>query len=267
MENIKAKNLIASIFAMLKYKKWVLGTALGILGGIPYFLALQISGITLVQPLLNFGFIVMVYYANKWFNEKLDRSAIIGIIILIIMPVLIAFGDVSNPIMPQSRTSVYIYIGIISIIIVLSFLFAKKFPLLWAVGCGLSFSLGALATQALSLPLDFSSFDALINSALHEWDFIIFSTIFNSIGMFVGQIGIQQNPASKYNPINQTLNNISSFLGGVIVFSQHVSNIIIYSAGFLLGIIGVVLIAKYDINKISIDNTNTPDANFKGSTE
>lgn len=64
----------------------------------------------------------------------------------------------------------------------------------------------------------------------------------------LGQIGLQKNIASQYNPINQTLNNISAFLGGIIIFSQTIQSPILYSIGFILGILGVFALAKYNVD-------------------
>ncbi|MHA1341621.1 MAG: DMT family transporter [Promethearchaeota archaeon] len=250
MEEIKGKNFLNSIISMFKNAKWLLGTIFGVLGGVPYFFALQIAGITIVQPVLNFGFIIMVYYAKKWFNENLDLSGKLGITLLIIMPLFITLGGVSEPNKSFSNINLIIYTSLLLIIALIFFIGTKKINILWAPTCGVCFSIGALYMQAFTLPINFENFDILFQTALSALWLAILSGIFNSLGMFLGQIGLQRNPASKYNPINQTINNIASFIGGIIVFSQSVSNIFIYSLGFLLGIIGVFLLGRYDIQNL-----------------
>lgn len=248
MDKIEAKNFVKSIFIMFKNKKWLLGTILSILGGLPYVIALNLGGITIVQPLINFGFIVMVIFANKRLGEKLDLSGKIGITLMIIMPLFIALGQVTEPIMYTDPLKMYIYTLVISCFALVCHVVARRIKIFWAPACGLWFSLGALYTQALIKSLDFSSISILISSALAAWFSILALSIFNFLGMFLGQIGLQKNVASQYNPINQTLNNISAFLGGIIIFSQTIQSPILYSIGFILGILGVFALAKYNVD-------------------
>jgi len=250
MEEIGKDNFFKSIIAMLKNGKWMLGAIFGVLGGVPYFFALQISGITIVQPILNFGFIIMVYFARKWFNEKLDAFGKIGITLLIIMPVFITLGGVSEPNKDFNNLVLIVFTTIITIISLIFFGGAKKINIFWAPACGLCFSIGALYMQAFTLMIDFNHLELLFDMILSAAWIIIISIIFNALATFLGQIGLQKNPASKYNPINQTINNIASFIGGIIIFSQVVSNPIVYSIGFLFGILGVFLLGKYDIKQL-----------------
>jgi uncharacterized membrane protein len=248
MEKIEAKNFIKSIFIMFKNKKWLLGTILSVIGGIPYIIALNLGGITIVQPLINFGFIVMVIFANKRLGEKLDIWGKIGIALMIIMPLFIAFGQVTEPIMYTEPSRMYLYTLVVAILALACHGIAKKIKIFWAPVCGLWFSLGALYTQALIKSLDFSGFDVLLESLFGAWISLIGVSVFNFLGMFLGQIGLQKNVASQYNPINQTLNNISAFLGGIIIFSQIIQSPIMYLIGFILGILGVFALAKYNVD-------------------
>lgn len=248
MDKIEAKNFIKSIIIMFKNKKWLLGTILSVLGGIPYVIALNLGGITIVQPLINFGFIVMVIFANKRLGERLDKLGKIGITLMIIMPLFIALGQVTEPVMYSDPLRIYIYTLVISVFALICHVIARKIKIFWAPACGLWFSLGALYTQALIKSLDFSNFNVLISSVFAAWFSIVALALFNFLGMFLGQIGLQKNIASQYNPINQTLNNISAFLGGIIIFSQVIQSPIMYSIGFILGILGVFALAKYNVD-------------------
>src|SRR4030043_2163364 len=76
MEEIKSGNLWKSIKTMLTNKRWFLGLLVNVAGGIFYIMALATpGGITIVQPLQNFGFIVLVIAAKRILGEELDTRA------------------------------------------------------------------------------------------------------------------------------------------------------------------------------------------------
>lgn len=246
MEHINAKNMMKSVGSMLRNKRWLFGAILGIIGGLPYFFALQIAGALVVQPLMNFGFIAMVIFANRVLHEKINTNAKIAIGMMIIMPLFITLGQVPLPVMYSDSTNIIIYTIIISIVCLILFILARKVPLLWAFGCGAAFGLAALLLQAFSLPLDFSSgLGSLIQQAIAGLPVVIPCILFNIIGVFVGQIGMQRNTASKYNPINGTTNSIVSFIGSIIIFNQFPDVPVFYFIGFGLGLIGVFILSKF----------------------
>ena len=59
-----------SFGSLMKSKIWLLGFSLGIAGGLPYFIAMSLIGVAIVQPLQGVGILVIVFFAVKWFNEK-----------------------------------------------------------------------------------------------------------------------------------------------------------------------------------------------------
>lgn len=244
---IEIKNLGSSIKAMFQSPRWLLGTLMGVFGGIPYFFALQLAGIIVVQPLLNFGFIAMVIAANRMLGESLDLKSKIAILLMMIMPVFIAFADVSEAVTLTDPADFLLLNLIYTITILITGLFGKKVPVLWAFTTGLCFSLGALNLQAVTLNIDFGQIDTLISQIFGVLHWAILSGLFNIVGTFLAQIGLQRNEASKFNPINQTLNNTGALLGGVVIFLQVPGSIPLYTIGFLMGAIGVAILGRYEI--------------------
>jgi hypothetical protein len=246
MEQINAKNMMKSFGSLLKNKRWLFGTVLGIIGGFPYFFALQIAGALVVQPLMNFGFIAMVIFANRVLHEKINTNAKIAIGMMIIMPLFITLGQVPLPVMYSDPSNIIIYTIVIGVVCLVLLLLARKIPILWAFGCGAAFGIAALLLQAWSLPLDFSSgLGSLIQQAIAGIPIIIPCIIFNIIGVFLGQIGMQRNTASKYNPINGTTNSIISFIGSIIIFNQFPDDPVYYFIGFGMGLVGVFILSKF----------------------
>ncbi|MDF1541461.1 MAG: DMT family transporter, partial [Candidatus Thorarchaeota archaeon] len=99
MEGIEAGEATKHTGALFRNKKWTLGFCMSIIGGLTYLLATQMAGIVIVQPLMNVGLIALVILSSRRLGEEIGPQAILGIILLILTPVFIAFGGVTEPVM------------------------------------------------------------------------------------------------------------------------------------------------------------------------
>ena len=79
---------------LIKSKIWLFGFILGILGGLPYFIALELIGVAIAQPLQGVGILVVAFFAVKWFKETLKTPEKIGVVLLLISPInsIVSFG-------------------------------------------------------------------------------------------------------------------------------------------------------------------------------
>jgi drug/metabolite transporter (DMT)-like permease len=252
MEEIKAKNLWASLKRMFTNKRWLSGFAVNILGGILYFVALDIAGVTIVQPLLNFGFIILAFLAHRLFGEKLDRKAILAIVLLVMMPVFITLSQVTPPLAMQSYGNVIWFSLACILLICLLYVISRKILIVWALTTGIAVGLTAAYTQWFTLVF-FQTLTKTSNLFTAAWNGIVplmLLLVGNIVGGFVfNQIGLQKNPASRFNPINGTTNVTLGILGGLLLFGQMITNWAFYGIGFAMGVIGVVLLSRYQLSK------------------
>ncbi len=144
MAEIKANNLWKSFKAMFTSKKWLLGMIIGTGGGIFYVLAIDIAGVTVVQPLLNFGYIVLAIMANRILGEKIDTRSKVAIALLIAMPAFIALGAVSKPQNITAYDTLIIYSIICIVLIGVFLLLSRKVPILWAFTTGTCLGIGGV---------------------------------------------------------------------------------------------------------------------------
>ena len=205
LEEIKGSNLGASLIRMFTNKHYLAGLIVSFIGGLIYAVALYIAGVTIVQPLLNFGFIVLVIMARRMLGEKLDLKAKFAIAILIIMPLFITLSQVSPPLAMQSESNMIWFTVICTIGIIILYLLSRKILILWAFMAGIAFGMSAVYTQWFIL---------IFGGYLNSWSnlFIglwlgiiplILLIIVNIVGNFVfNAIGLQKNPASRMNPID-----------------------------------------------------------------
>ncbi len=265
METITAKNTIQSFKIMLSDRKWLIGGLLGILGGIPYSIALEWVGVSILQPLMNFGFIALVWASQKYLKEELSTPAKTGIVIMILMPIFISLGQVSNTtvIITEIETlnNLYFYLGLLGVIAFFLTLFSYKFnaSVLLAIATGVFFAMGALGGQTAMAYIGAAGYQfpqeigPIIRNAFSHPDlrrmvlFFGISIIFNSLAGYFFQVGLQQDKASRFTPINQTLNIMATITGGILVFGQFVAQPVWYIVGLGCAIVGTFLLGKYQI--------------------
>ncbi|MFX1432717.1 MAG: hypothetical protein ACFFB1_03015, partial [Promethearchaeota archaeon] len=90
------RNLYNTFKEFSKNKSWLSGTLLGLIGMIPYAIAMGLVGIVVVQPLMSIGLLFFVISAVKMLNEKITYYEIIAIGILIVSPILITLAGITN---------------------------------------------------------------------------------------------------------------------------------------------------------------------------
>jgi len=273
MSEVSVGKLGSSLKMMFTNKKWVIGMLLGVIGGIPYFFAMMLVGAAVVQPLIAFGYIVLVIAAKKRLNENLNLSAKLAILLMIIMPIFIAFGNVSNAQTdftdPTAQISLLLFVIGCLIVVGICIIISKKKTIALAPVAGILFSLGAISLQGILSVIASAGYDLIpdvwlilknlfIDPDLLALFFMILgSIIFNSVAGFVIVIGLQKNAAAKFTPINQTINNMLTIVAGLTVFGQIVGEWTFYSIALILAIIGTIILSKYQLPPKSTEQTST----------
>lgn len=245
-----------SVLSLLKNRRWLLGFAVGCLGLLPYVAALRLVGVAVVQPLYGFGVIVLITVSRFMLHEKLHLAAKLALALLILMPVLIAFGDVSGVQYDITQHSTQVSLGIFMLTILLTggalIFFAKKHPICWAMASGTLFGAGAVFAQmAISyLTLDelrsAESFRAFIRNEdlLFSLAAVLIAVPLNVCADYFMQVGLQQKTASRFMPMAQTVNNTVAVAGGILIFGQRAAQWHFYLAGVILGLVGLFLLAS-----------------------
>ena len=235
---------------LITNKYWVWGFVVGCIGLIPYFIALDLVGVAVVQPLYGFGFIVLVFVSHRMLHERMHPGGWAGIGLLALMPLFIVQGDVSNVQANIAATSTHKSLLLFSLGIgVLAFLLslrAKKHATAWAFISGSLYGLAAVFMQSAT------SFFAL----LEHWGWnrnvalciaaALLATPANIFADYCLQIGLQRRNASRFMPISQTVNNTVAVLGGIVVFRQQVGHWGFYLSALALGAVGLFLLSVFE---------------------
>jgi drug/metabolite transporter (DMT)-like permease len=244
MEEIDAKNPLKQTRKLFSKPRWVAGFGMALIGGLTYMLATQLAGIVVIQPLMNVGLIALVFFSTRRLGEKVDMPAAIGIVLMILTPVFIAFGGVTEPMMFTDYTGILLFSATMLIGIGIMAGGTSKVAILWAPITSLFQALASQFTQWFTLALFGTAniIQGFINALLP----LILLGVFTAIAaVYTVSIGLQRNPASRFNAITGTISMFAVVLGGIMIFSQVITNIPFYAIGLTFGIIGVILLSKY----------------------
>jgi len=244
MEEIDAKNPLKHTRKLFSKPRWVLGFGLALIGGLTYMLATNLAGIVVIQPLMNVGLIALVFFSIRRLGERLDMPAAIGIVLMILTPVFIAFGGVTEPTMFTEFTGILLYSGTMLVGIGLMAGGTSRIAILWAPITSFFQALAAQFTQWFTLEL-FGTAD-IVQGFINAFLPLVLLGIFTAIAaIYTVSIGLQRNPASRFNAITGTVSMFAVVLGGIMIFGQIITNALFYGIGLGFGIIGVILLSKY----------------------
>ena len=243
MEEIDAGQAIGQTKKLFGNKKWVLGFSLALVGGLAYMLATEMAGIVAIQPLMNVGLVLLVFLSSRRLGERIDTQAAVGIILLILTPVLITLGGVTEPLMFTDFTAIIGYSIFLIIGIIIMLILSKRIPILWAPITSFLQALAAQFTQWFTLVLfEGDIIQGFVNALIP----LILMGVFTFIaGVYAVSIGLQRNPAARFNSITGTISMFAVIFGGLMIFGQSITEIPFYVIGLAFGIIGVILLSKY----------------------
>jgi uncharacterized membrane protein len=235
---------------MFADRRWMTGFMVGCIGLVPYFIALDLAGVAVVQPLYGFGFIVLAMVSHHMLHERLHPAAWTGIGLLILMPIFIGLGNVSNVQASITEKSVllrllFFVLGFGGISALLSLQTAHH-PTTYAFISGIFYGMAAVFMQsatslfALLTHWGWSRPIALLIAAL------LLSIPANIFADYCLQIGLQRKNASRFTPISQTVNNAVAITGGLFIFRQQVGHWGFYLTALLLGMVGLFLLATFE---------------------
>ncbi len=261
MEEISMNNIKRSVVAMFRNRKWMVGLIMGNLGGLPYFFAIWLAGVSIVEPLINFGFILLPIAAIKIFKEHLRLWDLLAIILLASMPVFLYLSKISPPTKMLSDFAVFqsfIGAGILLLAILgILLLFSKKYVMLLNAGVSLLISLGTVSLQACLSFIEATGYDLwadfpLLLAQLFSNPYLLWalgmasiSIVFYTVSTYFFQIALQKIPASKCVPIVQTLDNFFTISIGILIFGQLVAFWYWYIVALVVSVFGTWILGKY----------------------
>ena len=269
------RNLYNTFKEFSKNKSWLSGTLLGLIGMIPYAIAMGLVGIVVVQPLMSIGLIFFAVFAVKMLNEKLTYYEIIAVGILIVSPILMALAGITN-IFIDLYQFVIPFIIFLSPLIVLciGFFFLSKqkrgtqFEGIFLMFIGaILYSIGAIFTNILAqafieaniFPFFFWEilFGIFWFDYLHLWMFISAwgMLIFYISSVIFLQSALQKSKALRIVPVQNAIMLIIPIIAGLFVFNQTFQNYLLFAIALGLILISIISLSRFQV-KIELIQTN-----------
>ncbi len=265
ISEIKFNNLKSSVKEMIKNHKFMIGFSMEAFGGMLHKIAINYGGLSLVQPILSVGFIFLAIFSKRITNESIDTKTAIGIILLILTPFFLVWSEISVSNIAGDRTedfvSIILFLGLLSLLNLVFRFLANEIPFFWVFVPSIWLSMGALCIQSAMIFIGFEGYDLILDfqiiifklftqsDYLFVWIFFLLVGIFDTVGWFSLQMGLQRNPAAHFVPIVLTLYMLLPVIAGVIMFNQHIQRFPIYILGLCFASIGTLILGKYKIIK------------------
>ncbi len=244
MEDIEISGAIGQTGALFRNRRWLLGFLMSLAGGLAYLLATQMAGIVVVQPLMNVGLIALVVLSNRRLGEEIDSRTIIGVFMLILTPVFIALGGVTEPTMFTSYDSILLYSVVMLIAVGVMVPATRRAAMLWAPITSVLQALASQYTQWFTLALFTGSdiIEGFINGLI---PLVLLGVFTFSAGVYTVSIGLQRNPAARFNAITGTISMFAVIFGGLYIFGQTMTSVPFYALGLICGMFGVVFLSRF----------------------
>jgi len=229
-----------TIMGFIKNKTWLLGVLLALMGFPILLLAFNFGGLIYTQPMVSVGILSIVLYSLIILKEKVSLTEMIGVVLIIIGPILIAYGslDITSETPTISPiVSIIFYIIVYVIIIVLLFISktirekGKKKAVTFAFITGIFMGTAAFSGRLSALYTGLTSL------------FFVFMLAGNfGVGTISSQIMYQQGRAVITLTISNFFNIMLPVIAGIIVLSEKIN--LILSIGVIGIIIGCILVSK-----------------------
>lgn len=250
MEQTSAKNNIKGVVTS---KIWVLGWIMTSLAMLLNMIALGQADITIIQPLIGFGLVVLVLFSRWYLKEKISKSGIIGISVAIIGVILLGLTASESQDLGTVDEIVAKYVQINAIIIYA--IFVSVIAILWITvkrmqykGAGIIFALIAAMFSVLGLTFSkgvFSIIDEVgFIDALKLWQAYLLLVLFitgSTMAIATQTMSLQKGKAVVVTPVFNLSSIILPLSTGFMVFGEIISPIKIIATIIIL--VGAILLS------------------------
>lgn len=208
-----------SLMALLHDWRWVLGLLSTIVGWLLFVQATAWGEISLVQPLMSVGDLLLVLMAVVFLHERLRPLEMAGLALTAVGAALLSWGARVKNSPDYDSLTLWALMGLIVAIGATVALLARRstrqeLPL--ALIVGLAFGSGASLTAALTAKSPTLTWSILLDPLL------LGVVAANVIGLMALQIAFQRGRASVIVPVQLALANLVSVVAGVAVFNEIV---------------------------------------------
>ena len=222
--------------------RWMTGFAATSVGWVLFVQATALGDISLVQPLMSSGDLLLVVMAVAFLHERLIAMEWGGVLLTIIGAAVLALEANSTAAPVYSSVRLAVLMGILLFMVSVLLLSNRKSSrpeIILALVVGMCFGAGAALTKALSS--GHSTPGEMVNSWAILIDPLLLSVVLaNVAGLVLLQAAFQRGRAAVIVPLQLAMANVVTVVAGVMVFAEQIS--VLRGSGIALILAGTALL-------------------------
>ena len=159
---------LSLLLRLLRRPRWLAGAALNFLGWPLQTIALLLAPLTLVQPCLAAGLLLLLAIGSRQLHEHVGRREVIAIAMIIVGVVVLAIASPHRSEGDAGAGTLALVLGILGVLALLPYLmsrFRRSTGLPVAVSAGLAFAWSGISTKLLSDALSTGDWTGIIGWA------------------------------------------------------------------------------------------------------
>jgi uncharacterized membrane protein len=222
--------------------RWMLGLAATSLGWVLFVQATALGDISLVQPLMSAGDLLLIVMAVVFLKERLGGVEWAGVMLTVLGGVALAWESAPSGLadFALARLQVLVAASLVGGSALLFFNRKARRPeVLLAMVVGLCFGLGAVITKAMTAEFSVSD-DKLISWVLLTNLYLPAVVMVNVAGLVLLQAAFQRGRAAVIVPLQLAVANAVTVLAGLAIFGEQVT--MSRAAGIVLILTGTALL-------------------------
>ena len=229
---------------LLQRPLWLLGAALGIIGFGPQLVALAYAPFAVVQTALTAGLVLLLFIAMRYLDEHVDRTALIGVGLLIAGVALVSWGAPQHSEAHRGFAAPIAVLAATALVAFSPFVlrrFGRDHGLLLAIASGVGFAGTNIATKLASDDIGGSRW---LNAT--GWGAVV--AVLGVCATVTSMSAIQRAAATMVVPVSTA---VQTFLPIVLepLFLQEryrslSTQVLPVAAGVLIAVAGVVLVGR-----------------------
>lgn len=222
--------------------KWMSGFFATSLGWVLFVKATSLGDISLVQPLMSAGDLMLILMAVVFLKERLVRIEWAGVFLTIVGAVALASDAKVSNVVDFAGNRLLLLLGclfVAGVALLLANRVSKKPEVFIALVCGMCFGAGAALTKALTV--DYSGPGKTVMTWAILIDPLLLAVVVaNVAGLILLQAAFQRGRASVIVPLQLAVANAVTVVAGVVVFAESITPT--RGAGIALILLGTVML-------------------------
>ena len=222
--------------------RWMLGFAATTAGWVLFVQATALGDISLVQPLMSAGDLLLVILAVVFLKERLAGIEWGGVVMTVLGAVALAWEAEDSHVAAFGGTRLLILLGFTVLAggaLLVANRRSQRPEVMLALVVGLCFGAGSVLTKAMTVAYSGPGQTVMTWAILID-PLLLAVILANVFGLILLQAAFQRGRAAVIVPLQLAMANAITVLAGVVIFAEHITSL--RGAGIALIIGGTALL-------------------------